>query len=79
MNSDEILTATEGQSRAPVERLAYSVEEAAEALGISRNAMYTLIHREDFPAIKIGKRRVISTVLLAEWVETQARNRAVIE
>lgn len=72
-------TAPEGHSRAPVDRLAYTVEEAAEALGVSRNIVYTLIHREDFPAIKIGNRRMISTTLLAEWVETQARNRAVIE
>lgn len=79
MSSDKIMTAPDGQSRAPVERLAYTVEEAAEALGVSRSIMYTLVHREDFPAIKIGKRRMISTTLLAEWVETQARNRAVID
>ena len=79
MTNDKPTAMPEGQSRAPVERLAYTVEEAAEALGVSRNVMYTLIHREDFPAIKIGKRRMISTTLLAEWVETQARNRSVIE
>ena len=76
---NEIMTPPEGQPRAPVERLAYTVEEAAEALGVSRNAAYTLVHREDFPSFKIGNRRVISTALLAEWVETQARNRAVID
>lgn len=61
------------KGRRPVERLAYTVEEAAEALGVSRSVMYTLIHREDFPTIKIGNRRLISAALLAEWVENQAQ------
>jgi len=54
------------------ERLVYSVEEAAEVLGVSRRTMYTLIHREDFPTLKVGGRRLISQELLAEWVRTQA-------
>lgn len=62
-----------------MERLAYTVEESVEALGISRNAMYNPVHHEDFQSFKIGKRWVISVALLAEWVETQARNRAVID
>lgn len=53
--------------------LTYSVTEAAEALGISRRSMYELLNREDFPAaLKIGRRRLISRDLLAEWVRTQA-------
>ncbi len=51
--------------------LTYNVTEAAEALGISRRAMYDLIHREDFPMLKVGSRRLISRDLLAQWVRDQ--------
>ena len=52
--------------------LTYSVKEAAEALGISRPSMYNLIHKEGFPTLRVGGRRLISKELLAEWVRTQA-------
>ena len=55
-----------------MDKLAYSVTEAAQALGVSRRTMYDLIHREDFPTLKVGGRRLISRELLAEWVRTQA-------
>ncbi|MDE6590211.1 MAG: helix-turn-helix domain-containing protein, partial [Oscillospiraceae bacterium] len=50
-----------------------SVTEAAAALGISRRSMYDLIHREDFPTLRVGGRRLISKELLAEWVKNQAQ------
>lgn len=53
--------------------LVYNVTEAAAALGISRRAMYDLLHREDFPTLKVGGRRLISRELLAEWVRQQAQ------
>lgn len=31
-----------------------SAIELAEYLGISRNTAYTLLHRSDFPSVKIG-------------------------
>lgn len=52
--------------------LTYNVTEAAAALGISRRSMYDLMHREDFPTLKVGGRRLISRELLAEWVRVQA-------
>ena len=52
--------------------LTYSVAEAAEALGISQRSMYELIRREGFPTLKVGKRRLISRELLADWVRAQA-------
>lgn len=52
--------------------LTYNVTEAAAALGVSRRTMYDLMHREDFPTLKIGGRRLISRELLAEWVKAQA-------
>jgi len=55
--------------------LVYNVTEAAEALGISRRSMYDLMHREDFPTLKVGGRRLISKELLAEWVREQAQGK----
>lgn len=52
--------------------LTYNVTEAAAALGISRRSMYDLMHREDFPTLKVGGRRLISRELLADWVRAQA-------
>ena len=57
--------------------LVYSVIEAAQALGISRRAMYNLLNQEGFPAaLKIGGRRLISKELLADWVKEQAKKGA---
>lgn len=55
-----------------VPKLAYSVEEAAEALGVSRALVYQLIHQSGFPSVKLRGRRLISAELLAEWVRAQA-------
>lgn len=54
------------------DKLVYTVTEAAEALCISRNTMYELIHTEGFPTLKVGGRRLISRELLANWVKKQA-------
>ena len=55
------------------DRLALSTAEAAEALGVSRPTVYALLHREDFPAFKIGGRTLISAEGLREWVRAQAQ------
>ena len=47
----------EGYSR--VERLAYSPEEAAEALGISRHLVYDLLRTGQLRSRKAGNRRLI--------------------
>ena len=48
----------EGEDR-PVQRLTYSVDEAAEALGVSRASAYEAVRRGEIPHIKIGKRILI--------------------
>lgn len=53
-------------------KLAYSVDEAAEALGVSRSLVYQLIHQGGFPSVKLRGRRLIAAELLAEWVRAQA-------
>lgn len=57
---------------ADIEKLAYTVEEAAEALGLSTDTVYQLTHRADFPAIRVGRSVRISRELLADWVRKQA-------
>lgn len=46
------------------ERLTYTVPEAAALLGISRNTTYEAIRTGQIPAIRIGRRLVISRVQL---------------
>ena len=54
------------------EKMALNVQEAAELLGVSRPQLYTVIHTEDFPIFSIGRRRLISTEGLREWVRKRA-------
>ncbi|MBR1456218.1 MAG: helix-turn-helix domain-containing protein [Oscillospiraceae bacterium] len=56
------------------EKVALNVSEAAELLGLSRTTVYELIHREDFPAFKIGARTVIPRKKLEEWANSQEKN-----
>lgn len=53
------------------EKLAYSVVEVAQVLGISRPKVYDLLHRDDFPAFKIGGRVLVSVEGLRKWVAAQ--------
>lgn len=41
-------------------KLAYSIPEAAERLGISKSNMYTLAKSEGFPLIDLGGRKLVS-------------------
>ena len=60
-----------------VERLAYSIEEMAEAISIGRAAAYELIKQEGFPAVKIGKGRYIIPVReLKDWLKRQTEKEA---
>lgn len=49
-----------------------TVREAAETLGLSRATVYTLIHRDDFPSIRIGSKILINTKKVQEWVDNQS-------
>jgi len=43
-----------------IERLAYSVEEAATALGLSRDVIYDQLRTGRLRSLKVGRRRTIS-------------------
>jgi excisionase family DNA binding protein len=51
---------TEVQSRHDTEPLTMTVEEAAKALGIGKNQAYAAVARGELPALKIGRRILVS-------------------
>lgn len=55
------------------EKMALSVPEAAELLGVSVPLVYRLIGRNDFPSVKIGRRTVINRKRLQDWLDAQAK------
>ena len=57
-----------------MDRLCLTPKDVALALGIGVNAAYDLCHREGFPAIRIGVRRiVIPADAFRRWLDAQAR------
>lgn len=56
-------------------RVAYTVREAANALGVSEPKMRDIMHTADFPAYKIGEKIFIDAVGLREWSAQNAANR----
>jgi excisionase family DNA binding protein len=47
----------------------YRVGEAAEALRLSRSAIYELIRSDQLRTVKIGRRRLVPVAALDEWLE----------
>ena len=59
------------------EKYTMTVAEMGERLGISRPMAYDLVNRADFPAIRIGERRILVPVEAFEkWLEAQIRKSA---
>lgn len=54
------------------EKLTLSIAEAAELVGVSTSKMYQLARIKGFPAIRVGKRVLVSAKKLPIWVEEQA-------
>ena len=62
-------------------KLAYSIEEAAAALGISRCLAYELVRQGKIPSIRLGERRLIVPVaalnrMLGGQEQEQAKDEA---
>jgi excisionase family DNA binding protein len=60
----------------PGNRLTLSVEEAAEALGISRALAYESVRRGEIPNIKIGRRILVPRVALDRLLESASATRS---
>ena len=50
-----------------------SIPEACKRLGIGHWAMYQQIHRKALKTVKIGKRRLVSTRALEDFINSMER------
>jgi len=50
---------------------ALRAEDIAQILDISRAAAYGLLRRQDFPVIRIGRRKIVPRDRFFEWVDRQ--------
>ena len=58
----------EKQPNLPDKRLALTVDEVAEILGLSRSTAYLFATRGDFPTIRIGRRLLIPKAALEKML-----------
>jgi excisionase family DNA binding protein len=58
------------KDRPTVPAVLYDVDEAAEALRLSRSALYELIRSGQLRTVKSGRRRLVHVEALAEYVAT---------
>ena len=61
---------TKTTDRSPVPAVLYRVDEAADALRLSRSLVYELIRSGQLRTVKAGRRRLVPVVALAEYVAT---------
>jgi excisionase family DNA binding protein len=61
----------EGEDERKVEKLAYSVPEAAYALSLSPDYVWKLIYSGQLRSAKVGKRRLIPAGALKELLEKE--------
>ncbi len=54
------------------DRMAYGIDEAAAALGVSRRHVYDLIARGELRSVKAGRRRLIPRTELERLLEDSA-------
>lgn len=55
--------------------LFFNTELVGKVLGISSTTAYELLHRADFPSIKIGNRLIVPKEKFIEWVNAQIERR----
>ena len=51
------------------EKLTLSVPEAAALIGVSASKMYEIVRIQGFPAIRVGKRVLVSAKKLEAWLD----------
>ncbi|MFU0505857.1 excisionase family DNA-binding protein [Pseudaminobacter sp. NGMCC 1.201702] len=54
-----------------IEKLAYSVPEAAYALSLSIDYVWKLVAMGTIPSVKVGKRRLVPAAALKEFFESR--------
>lgn len=58
------------------EKVAYSIDEAAYALGLGRTTVKKLIATGRLASVRVGRRRLIPRSALVDYVERLARDQA---
>lgn len=61
---------------ADVQRKTYTVDQAAELLGIGRNTAYEAVRRGEIPTIKIGRRLLVPRTALERMLAGEGANDA---
>jgi excisionase family DNA binding protein len=51
----------------------YNIKQLCEYFDISETTAYTLVHRRDFPSVKIGGKFRIIVDKLPEWLEKKSK------
>ena len=69
MMKEELLPSPERR----IERLCYSVADAAIAMDLCETEVRNLVHSEGFPAFRLGRRVLISREGLKEWVKEKSK------
>jgi len=55
-----------------VEKMAYSIQEASEALGLHPNTIYSLVKSGKIPSISLGRKILISKLELSKFLAGQS-------
>ena len=66
------------ESRPAVPAVLYDVDEAAEALRLSRSVLYELIRSGRLRTVKQGRRRLVPVSALAEYVDSLGRRTCLV-
>ena len=64
------------QTTQPIERMALSVAEAGQALGVSRAKAYELAATGSIPTVKLGGRLVVPADALRRMLDERATSKA---
>lgn len=60
------------KNRKEVEQVLLSADELKIYLGIGRSTAYRLLNQEDFPTVKIGRRKLAKKESVDKWIEKHA-------
>ncbi len=59
-----------------VEKIAYSIEEAAQAASLGRSSIYEEIRAHRLRAVKVGRRTIIAADDLRAWLVAMSKTQA---
>lgn len=61
------------------EKQVYTAKEAAKAYDVSLPVFYALCKRDDFPAVRIGRKIIVPKAALEAWFLEHAGNGQIVE